>query len=196
MNPSTFPLAWPAGKPRTPASSRKPGSFKSNEKPIGMEAAYERVQAELDRLGGKYGLLSSNVELTLSGRPRGDRRAPSDPAVCLYFSLDGKPFAMGCDAFDSVPQNIAAIAGHIEATRRIARYGVASASESLRAFEALPAPQSHWAVLGLLPGSGAEAINHMYRDKARKAHPDQGGSEADMARLNAARDAAIQEIGA
>lgn len=206
MNPSAYPLAWPAGKPRTAGYRRKPGSFKSNEKPIGMEVAYQRIQAELDRLGGKYGLVSSDVELTVSGRPRADRRAPLDPGVCLYFTLDGKPFAMACDAFDSVPQNLAAIAGHIEATRRIARYGVATAAESLQAFQALPPPgprEKPWREVlgfsvvfheGLSTAEARQVVLSRYRERAKGLHPDQGGGTKDMADLNAARDAALKEL--
>lgn len=206
MNPSAYPLTWPAGKPRTQPGRRKPGPFTSYGKPIGMEVAYERVQAELDRLGGRYGLVSSDIELTVSGRPRADRKAPSDPGVCLYFTLDGKPFAMGCDAFASVQQNLAAIAGHIEATRRIARYGVATAAESLQAFQALPPPgprEKPWReVLGFSPvfheglsmAEARQVVLSRYRERAKGLHPDQGGGTQDMADLNAARDGALKEL--
>lgn len=188
-----YPLAWPTGKPRTDWRKRQRGTFTSGGKPIGIAAAYERVQDELDRLGGKYGLVSSNLELTLSGRPRADRRAPDDPGVCLYFTLDGNPHAMACDAYSSVQQNLAAIAGHIEATRRIARYGVATAAESLRAFVALPQAKTCWEVLGLPSGASTAEIDAAFRRLARDAHPDQGGSAAAMAALNAARDQARLE---
>lgn len=196
MNPSAYPLTWPTGKPRTAWDARTKGSFTSGAKPISMAAAFQRVQDELERLGAQYGLISSNLELTLSGRPRADRRAPDDPGVCLYFQLDGKPHAMACDGYLTVQQNLAAIAGHIEATRRIARYGVATAAESLRAFQSLPAPKNHWETLGLEPGVGHRMIDDAYRILARKAHPDNGGSNDAMSALNAARDAARREAGA
>ena len=64
--------------------------------------------------------------------------------------------------------------------------------QTFKGFTALPAPE-HWTeVLGLNQGAGKAEINAAYRDKARAAHPDHGGSDAAMSRLNAARDAALQ----
>lgn len=209
--PSRYPLAWPAHRPRTPSHRRKSGRFTKDGRGVNAADAMMRVEAELDRLGGRYPLLSSNVELRVDGRPRSDRSAPSDPGVCLYFDLRSKPFALACDTYDTVAQNIAALAAHLEATRAIERHGVASAAESLQAFSALPPPsvavtpasRAWWLVLGMasdpraagLPAAALKgAIDAAYREAARKAHPDNGGSTAIMAALNAARDQALKEI--
>lgn len=44
------------------------------------------------------------------------------------------------------------------------------------------------AALGLSAGAGETEIREAYRVKMRRAHPDQGGSHAQAARLTAARD--------
>jgi hypothetical protein len=56
-----------------------------------------------------------------------------------------------------------------------------------------PRPQTCWNVLGLPPRSTEDEIQRAWREKAKRAHPDQGGSTAAMAELNAARDAALGE---
>jgi len=61
-----------------------------------------------------------------------------------------------------------------------------------RGFQALPSPDDWRAILGN-PQTLAEA-EAAYRDRARSAHPDAGGSHDTMARLNAARDAARREL--
>ena len=190
MNPSAYPLAWPAGKPRTSPNHRKTGKFNSAGRAMTNATAADRVEAELDRLGAVYGLISSNVEVTLSGRPRSGQRVPDDPGVCVYFQLKGKPYAMACDRYTTVADNLAAIAAHIDATRAIDRHGVASAAETLTVFQALPSPPSCWEILGVAPGAGEAAVEAAYRAQAKVAHPDSGGSTAQMAALNAARDAA------
>lgn len=61
------------------------------------------------------------------------------------------------------------------------------------AYMALPAPKTQrdpWEVLGLRPDAGDDAIEAMYRLKAKSAHPDAGGSDEAMAELNDARDRA------
>lgn len=196
--PQRYPLAWPAHRPRSRWQDRVRGDFQSGGKPITLAAAADKLEIEIDRLGGKYPVLSSNIELRMDGRPRADRSPPTDPGACVYFELKGRPMAMACDAYTSVQMNIAAIANHIDAVRRQARYGVASAEESLQAFEALPAPGgSHWtATLGLTKATAtADAVKAAHRRLLAGAHPDQGGSHDRMADLNAARDAALKDLG-
>jgi hypothetical protein len=193
--PSAYPLAWPAGKPRTPPSQRKFGRFKRNGQWLTNAAAADRVEAEVARLGGRYLLISSNVEVTLSGRPRSGQKEPEDKGVCVYFQLGGKPYAMACDRYTTVADNLGAIAAHIDATRAIERHGVASAAETLQAFMALPSYgvgpiRQWWEVLGVPVRAPLAEIEAAYRRLASERHPDAGGSDAAMAELNAARDAA------
>lgn len=191
--PSAYPLHWPAGRPRTPAHQRKIGTFSKYGQRLTNAVGADRVESEVERLGGRYLLISSNVEVTLSGRPRSGQRAPDDPAVCVYFQLSGKPYAMACDRYTTVADNLGAIAAHIEATRAIARHGVATAEETLQAFQALPNPsavRSWWDVLGVSSRPTVADVDASYRRLAIERHPDRGGSDALMAELNAARDAA------
>lgn len=209
-SPQRFPLAWPAHRPRKAAGARKSGKFSADGRPVTMAVAVDRLDQELNRLGALYPVLSTNVELRLDGRPRSGQGNPSDPGACVYFSLQGKPFALACDTYTDVAQNVAALAAHLDHTRGIERHGVASAAESLEAFSALPPPSGAtsqatrgWRdVLGFAPtfpaGYATEdaltLIGVRYRERAGKAHPDNGGSDAAMAELNAARDAARQEV--
>lgn len=205
--PTRYPLAWPAGRPRT--KSRVRGNFQETEgdkkRRVTMTTACERVEAEVSRLGGSYALISSNLELRLDGRPRLDRGPPADPGVCLYFQIKGTPYAMACDTYTEVTQNIAAIAAHIEASRRQARYGVATAAETLQAFAALPAPdhllpdRRPWrSILGfedsfpsnMGPLEARERVSRRYRSMVIEAANDQ----AQLSDLNVARDAALKEL--
>jgi hypothetical protein len=55
-------------------------------------------------------------------------------------------------------------------------------------YQALPAPRTRdpWEVLGLRPDADPEAIEAVYRSKARRAHPDTGGDAAAFRELQAA----------
>jgi len=48
-----------------------------------------------------------------------------------------------------------------------------------------------FAVLGLTPGAGVDAINAARRSLAKQSHPDSGGSIASMQQVNAAAEAAL-----
>lgn len=132
--------------------------------------------------------LSTNFELRADGRPRRDRGIPADPGVAFFFELDSKPHLLACDRWGTVADNIAAIAAHIEALRGQERWGVATLHEAFAGHVALPAPEQWWQILGVGMQATAAEITQAYRAKAQTAHPDKGGSEAAMARLNAARD--------
>jgi DnaJ-domain-containing protein 1 len=99
----------------------------------------------------------------------------------------------GLDAFADK-----AIAAHIDATRSVERYGVASIEEMFAGFLALPAPgkAAHWRqVLGVENGANLSEVEKRYRELARRRHPDQGGSDTPMAELNQAITAARAELG-
>jgi hypothetical protein len=200
LQPSAYPLSWPLGRPRTTAGRRVDSKFRHNGSRLTNAKAAERVEEELERLGAVYAVISSNVEVTLSGRPRSGQRAPDDPGVCVYFQLSGKPYAMACDRYTTVADNLAAIAAHIDATRAITRHGVATAEETLQAFQALPPPSTAsasrqwWDVLGVTARPTPEEVDAAYRRLASERHPDRGGSDAAMAELNAAREAARRAL--
>lgn len=205
---TAYPLCWPTGYGRRPEGERKyghfghrqqdPGRSYTTKKDVTIAGARKRLQEELDRLGAREVVLSSNVELRLDGQPRSDRRAPEDPAVALYFRLHGKPVAMPCDTYTDVAQNIAALAAHIEATRQIARHGVASIEAMFTGFMAIrgPGPKPWREVLGFPTGAtpDAAAIKAKRTALARQHHPDAGGSAEMMAEINAAADRALEEI--
>lgn len=202
MSNSPYPLAWPAGRPRTAAGYRKRASFGHSpagryKEPLTVAAALERLQREVDLLKGNYAVISSNVPARLDGKPRSGTGEPIDPGVALYFTLAGKPVCMPCDRYDRVADNIAAIAAHIEATRAIERHGVGTAAEALMAFTALPAPgrTRWWQVLDIDPDAKREHVEASYRLLAKRRHPDAGGTAEAMAELNAARDEALRETG-
>lgn len=185
---SAYPLAWPAGWPRS--KSRKASKFK-----VTFAEARDELQREIKLLGGRYPVLSTNVELRVDGQPRASARAPDDPAVAVYFERAGKQMVFACDRWDSVKDNIRAIQKTIEAMRGTERWGASDMMErAFAAFIALPPASSDWrSVLGLTGTPSRAEIETAYRTKAKSAHPDAGGSDTEMAKLNAARVVALQE---
>ncbi|KIU33279.1 molecular chaperone DnaJ [Methylobacterium radiotolerans] len=197
-----YPLQWPIGRPRKRPEARKVAAFGKMDRgwkeTLTVGDARGRLQSEVDLLRAQSVVLSSNVELRLDGQIRSGQREPVDPGVALYFSLGGKPHVLACDTYRRVADNIAALAAHIKATRKIERYGVATAAEMFAGFRALPAPGATpwWQVLGVQPGAGAEEIEAAFRKLARERHPDRpGGSHDLMADLNRARDAGLKAKG-
>lgn len=195
-----FPLEWPVGWKRTAPRQRMAAPFGTKRTSTGrltVMLATERLENEVERLGARNPVLSTNVSLRLDGRPRSDEN-PSDPGAAIYFSFKGKANVLACDRFLTVADNIAAIAGHIEALRRVERYGVGTIEQALAGYKALPADSAaNWR--GVF-GFGADArptvdqVDTAYKSLAKAKHPDAGGTEIEMAHLNRARDYALMEL--
>jgi DnaJ-domain-containing protein 1 len=109
--------------------------------------------------------------------------------VAFYFELDGEPHVLACDRWATGPDNIAALAAHIEALRGQERWGVADIRQAFAGHVALPAPEQWWQVLGVTPDATPGQIDAAWRERMANAHPDRaGGSNNAAARLNHARD--------
>lgn len=194
---AAYPLSWPEGFPR--AKSREAGKFKTS-----LPAALKNVQDSLRLFGADsrckldHVVLSSNVALGVS--------RPHDPGVAAWFVWDGEQRCIPVDRYQTVEANLQAIHHIVEARRVELRHGSLSlVRASFKGFTlALPAPGRRsrpWRdVLGLahvpVVNIGRATIENAYRGLARDCHPDKpGGSNEAMAELNAARDAALKEIG-
>jgi len=209
-----FPLAWPMHWKRTPRSERRRAKFRRSttqaedaaatgngkmrrvESALTIATAIDRLERELNRLGATDPILSTNVPIGLKGLPLSRESRPDDPGVAVYITLYGKPLVFACDRWDRVEDNIAAIAQHIDALRRIDRYGVGRVDQAFEGYKALPPSAEDWRlVLGVGDYATLDQVDAAFLEKAKRAHPDAGGSHSAMATLTAARDLARKVLG-
>lgn len=194
--PTRNPLAWPTGWPRS--TELQSARFKHHGRDITISAALDRLELELQRLGATDMLMSSNLKLSLSGMPYSGQAEPKDRGIAVYFKLNHQDRVLACDKYLSCAGNIAAIANHIDALRRIERYGVGSIEQAFAGYAALPPPgaenRPQWRqVFRFRPMSpvSPEDVNTVYRAMAKNAAAD----EAALLTLNLARDEALRELG-
>lgn len=189
MSATAYPLAWPVGFPRVKA--RESSRFKTS-----LPGALNNVRKSLEMFGKDSGkaigglVISSNYTL-------GTER-PADPAVAVYFLWDGLQVCIPVDRYNTLPGNLQAIHHIIEARRVELRHGsLALIRATFTGFTALPPPSAFapWrTILGLMSDCTLADAEMAYRAKARAAHPDNGGSHDEMARLNVAIDLARKEF--
>jgi len=172
-----------------------PGQYGGVKRKVSMPDVTHDLLRELRLIGvGDYNVvISTNVELRNDGLPYANRRPPEDPGAAVYFKLKGKPCVLACDKWNRVEDNLRAITKHIEALRGQERWGVGSVEQAFAGYTALPPAgsspgQSWWNVLGCAHDAPFEICQEAYRQKARAAHPDNGGSHDAMVALNAAWD--------
>jgi hypothetical protein len=192
-----YPLSWPLGWKRTPRHQRQRAKFSQRGSDISVWGAVQRLSAEVERLGGRNPLLSTNLTTRLDGLPYSNQKDPDDPGAAVYFTLKGQPRCLACDTWSTVAGNIAALAAHIDALRRIDRYGVGTLEQAFAGYAALPAPAADWrSTFGITDSRPSlDVVERRYRELAQTAHPDKGGSDEEMARLNVAIESARAELG-
>lgn len=181
MSATAYPLDWPPGWKRTQVRTRAKFVGKAGKHVLGengamghwetkreltIEQATRRVLDELKRFGvGDWNIIiSTNLQLRQDGLPRFGQANPRDPGAAVYWTK-GKEGqrCMAIDRYDRVADNLAAIAATLDAMRAIERHG------------------------------GAAILDRAYKRLAAEHHPDRGGDEQKMARINSARDQLLDQ---
>ena len=186
-----FPLYWPPGWPRTPPAKRK-WSLAGGRNAPPWDRNVQELLWEVERLGGRNPVLSTNQPLRRDGLLYATKRSIDDPGAALYFQRAGVPLVMARDAYELLEDNIRSLRLAIVGMRQVYRHGGDMIMERVfRGFQALPAgdgsPPAWFDVLGVAPDADRATIERAYRAHAMKVHPDRGGTEVQMVRLNWAR---------
>jgi hypothetical protein len=198
QKPPDYPLCWPNGWPRVPASERKRARYE-----VTRAAALEDLFESLRLMQCIDVVVSLNVKfkagVSLSNAPE-----PADPGVAVYWTRKGKSGCMACDKYLTLRDNIRAIGSALEGIRQVERSGASEVLEKVfTGLKALPAhitPARGWReVLGfsqLHPGElpTRKQVDDAYRTLSRSRHPDHGGSQEQFVELTTAREDALREI--
>jgi hypothetical protein len=174
-----YPLHWPAGWPRcqSPTYSR----FETT-----IAKAREGLMRELDLLGARNVVVSSNAVLLKNGEIAGRQPRLDDTGVAVYFTLGNEQRCVPCDRWVLLEENIQAVRKTIEALRGIDRWGTPGiVAAAFQGFQALPSGESApwWRVLEVEPTASDVEIERAYRELAKRHHPDAGGTRERFERV-------------
>ena len=163
---------------------------------VHAKATYNDTLEELAASFGKWGVREWTVIPTRPAKPkvytsrglRGEYWDPSDMPVSLMFRHpSGRDVHLRMASQERPQDNLRVLYLAVEAMRMNETRGI---SETLRAaylqLEAPVGPDDPYRTLGVRPDAPMEDIEAVYRSKAKRAHPDAGGSADEMKRLNAA----------
>lgn len=123
------------------------------------------------------------------------QRVPDDRGVAVYFTLNGEQQCIPCDKWSQIQDNLQAIRLTVEALRGLERWGAKEmVNAAFRGFKALPesaivtpySKRAWYEVLEVAQTASPEIIRAAYRQKAMKAHPDQGGTPAAFEEVQSA----------
>jgi hypothetical protein len=211
-----YPLSWPAGWKRMPASHRANGKFGKQTREhrtwndgsstswtrkgeISIAGAVERIRDELRRMGVPDDdlVISTNLQLRLDGFPKSAQRQPEDPGVAVYWRDGADTRCMAIDRYHLVEHNLAAVAATLDAMRAIERHGGAEIlNRAFAGFAALPGPGANdpewWEVLEVDESCRGMGVVGNYRVLRSQHHPDKGGDPHRFAQIQRAYERACE----
>lgn len=189
------------------------GPMTRNRKRSPFDSSWTATQDVLDRelrhLQARDILLQMAVtqrECRNDGWIRADAR-PSHPGIIITFESRkvGRSLSYPCDTFGDWQSNVRAIALGLEALRKVERYGISPNNEQYTGWAQLPpaggssvtmTANAAAVIVVELEGLGAnpelilrrdDLYRIAYRNAAKRAHPDAGGSVDGFQRLQVAR---------
>jgi hypothetical protein len=195
--------------PETRPSDRRNSPFRTS-----ANAAMNLLERELAKLGARSAVLEIDVntwDLRLDGRLRANAR-PQGPRVVVSAETKHGPMQWPCDTFRHYEANIYAIALTLEKLRAIDRYGVTTHGEQYTGWIAIPGAtgatdpvESAWELL-VMTAAGEHAsalpqhartrqsaLQH-FREAAKFAHPDAGGTTERFDAIVRARDTILNSL--
>lgn len=195
-NAQAYPLNWPTGRGRT--QNRQVARFSTNNRAgyYGRRAhsvgeSVQEILHELELMGAKDAVVSTNIVLRNDGLPRSGQSQPGDPGVAVYFKYKKQPVCLACDQWTKVEDNLWAVALTLDAMRGIDRWGAAKLEATFTGYAALPAPAGSqwWEVLGVAVSAPADQVRDAYRALVKKHHPDAGGDREQFLKVQEAYQA-------
>lgn len=178
---TAYPLSWPISWKRTKFPTR---SRFGRRQPPTVAQGRDGVIEELRKMGVHdwQVVISTNITLRRDGLPYSNQKEPQDTGAAVYFKVDGKPTVLACDKWNTVGDNLWAIAKHVEALRGQDRWGVGSLAQAFAGYAALneKTEPTCWEILDIASNATEPQIMDAYRRKARETHPDKEGGTSEL----------------
>lgn len=193
-NRSAYPLDWPPGWPRTKSYHRTDALFGKRDrstngfgylKSLTIADGTKRLLDELAKMNATTIVISSDMKLRKDGLPISGQPTPPDPGVAVYWrDRNRSERCIAVDRYNSIADNLGAIAATLSAMRAIERHGGAEILD--RAFTGfvamLPGPaNTPWHdILEVERDASAYVVEMRYRVLRGKYHPDRPEGDADQ----------------
>ncbi|MFD1600990.1 J domain-containing protein [Halobellus rarus] len=191
-------LQWPPEWERTPSSDRSPNrSFQAS-----LGTTTEDLSTEMDRLDPdewRASTASGGSYTKSNGLPKYNAN-PDDPGFVLRWTEDGEQFAVACDAYSRLRDNVRAVYLWVHETRMRGQRPVRTGDTEFAAArlpsadeEAVVATAPPHEILEVAPDAGEAVVKAAARQKKAETHPDSGGDEQEFKRIVEAEEAMLDE---
>lgn len=185
-------IDWPVGFERTPAGERT----RNNRFEKTLRQSIDDLVADLERVGVDDWRLDTGAQHQKQN-PRYPyaNASPDDPGAVVRWSMDGEQYAVACDAYSRLRDNIRSMFLYVREKRKMEDRPVET-GESEFANARLPSgdgdivaadPPAH-KVLGVSQDASEDEIKQAYRERVKETHADQGGDSEAFKRVQRAKE--------
>jgi hypothetical protein len=193
-------LDWPTGWERTSSIERSRGrKFQAS-----LADTTSDLEREMDRMDvddWRASTASGGSHTKPNGLPKYSAN-PEDPGFVLRWTDDGEQFAVACDAYTRLRDNVRAVYLWVHETRMRAQRPVRTGDSEFAAArlpsgdeDAIEAREPPHEVLGVDPDAPDDVVKGAARALKKRTHPDQGGSNEDLKRILEAEEAMLDDGG-
>jgi hypothetical protein len=189
-------LDWPPRFERTDPSDRG----RNNNFDVSLAKAFDDLEAELERLGVDDHRYSFDAQQRKTDQRPYSRANPGDPGFVLRWSMGGDQYAVACDRFSRLRDNVRTVGLYVREKRKMEQRPVVTGEsefanarlppgdDAVVATTGEPAPHE---VLGIAPDAPDAVVRGAFRELVKDGHPDSGSGDVDVARLKRARDSML-----
>ncbi|SNZ18222.1 hypothetical protein SAMN06269185_3299 [Natronoarchaeum philippinense] len=189
-------IDWPADFARTPTGERE----RNRKYDVTLAQALDDLEAELDRLGVDDWRLSTAAQQRQRDQRPYSRANPDDPGVVVRWSMDGNQYAVACDRYTKLRDNVRTVGLYIHEKRKMEQRPVET-GESEFANARLPpaddedvieATEPPHEILGVAPDAPDEVVRAVARRLSADLHPDTGDGDVEKyKRVQEAKEAML-----
>lgn len=191
-------IDWPVGWDRTPPAERERNhSFQATLADTTKAIVAEMRRMDVDDWRASTG--SGGAYTKSNGLPKHNAN-PNDPGFVLRWSKDGEQFAVACDAYSRLRDNVRSVYLWVHETRMRGQRPVRTGDTEFAAArlpagdeEPVVAQEPPHEILEVAPDADEGVVQAAWRSKVKQAHPDSGGSQEELQRINAAKEAMLSE---
>lgn len=199
---------WPSGFDRTPSDERD----RTSKYRVTIHDAVSKLKEEMDRLDVDDWRLETNLDHQKKkpNYPYSRQKHADDPSVVVRWTMDDGQYAVACDRYTTVRDNIRTLGLYIREKRKMRDRPVVT-GESEFANAALPpgdetdtagngavvaTPEPPHEVLGVQPDAPDSVVKAAARRLKADHHPDNGGDKDEYIRVTKAEERLLSEADA
>jgi hypothetical protein len=201
-------LDWPTGFDRTEPSERT----RNRKFDVTLAQAFDDIETELDRLSADVFRYSFDARQRKSDKRPYSRANPDDPSFVLRWTMDGEQYAVACDYYTKLRDNVRTVGLYLREKRKQEARPVETGESEFAnarlppadedAVAAPPAPSDEdvldeepHEVLDVSPDAPDQIVEAAFRAQVKdlNGHPDTGGSSERFRQIEAAREVMLDE---